>query len=245
MTAPTPYAPRGRGFWRRLQFHFLHYRATRPLAARPRLLGAILVGLALAFLLPGDWRVATRVLVAWNGGALLYLVLSGGIMFLEDHEALTRRAATQDEGRFVILALAVLATMASIGAIVAELASVKTMEGFGKGLHIGLASLTIMTAWTFIHMMFAFHYAHEFANEFGRDRTDSEKSGGLSFPGTELPDYADFLYFSFVIGVACQTADVNVCSQMMRRIVLVHGVVAFFFNTTILALTINIAAGLI
>jgi uncharacterized membrane protein len=233
------------GFWRRLQGRFLRYSLTRPLAARPRLLGSILVGLAAAILLRGDWRAATRVLVAWNCGALLYLALSGAIMFIEDHEALTRRASTQDEGRFVILGVAVLATMASIGAIVVELASVKTMEGFDKGMHVGLAALTILTAWTFIHLMFALHYAHEFANERGRRGADAEKSGGLQFPGTTTPDYADFVYFSFVIGVACQTADVSISSQMMRRIALVHGVAAFFFNTTILALTINIAAGLI
>jgi uncharacterized membrane protein len=115
-----------------------------------------------------------------------------------------------------------------------------------KGLNIGLAAATIVGAWFFIHLTYAFHYAHEFFDEyFAEPGRSAAERGGLAFPGTEHPDYYDFLYFSYVIGVACQTADVNISSQAMRRVALVHCVLAFFFNSAVLALTINIAAGLI
>ncbi|MDB5649114.1 MAG: conserved rane protein of unknown function [Hyphomicrobiales bacterium] len=235
-----------RGHLRRVQHFFLKARVTRPLAARPRLFFSFLAGFATAFLLPAEWRAATSMLIGWNVGTILYVLLAGFMILRADHETMTRRARTQDDGRFVMLTLSIIAAVASIGAIVAELGATKSMDGVEKGLHIGLAVLTIVSAWTYIHLTFALHYAHEYASE-RRRREDCEPKlrGGLDFPDTVTPSYGDFLYFSYVIGVASQTADVMVCSPMMRRIVLVHGVVSFFFNTTILALTINIAAGLI
>jgi uncharacterized membrane protein len=118
--------------------------------------------------------------------------------------------------------------------------------GMIKVLHIGLAAATIVSAWFFIHLTYALHYARECFDEyFAEPGRPAAERGGLAFPGTEHPDYYDFLYFSYVIGVACQTADVNISSPAMRRVVLVHCVLAFFFNSAVLALTINIAAGLI
>ena len=131
--------------------------------------------------------------------------------------------------------------MASIGAIVVELASVKTMEGFDKGMHVGLAALTILTAWTFIHLIFTLHYAHAFYQhgDHGKDR------GGLIFPGETEPDYWDFLHFALIIGVASQTADVQIADRGIRRLSTVHSLTAFVFNTVILALAVNLAVGLV
>jgi uncharacterized membrane protein len=147
----------------------------------------------------------------------------------------------------VILTLAVVAAIASIFAIVAQLATVKEATGWAKYWHLGLAAGTIVSSWFFVHIMFALHYAHEYYDEWETGKgIVKQLRGGLDFPGTSAkPDYADFLYFSFVIGVASQTADVNVTSKAMRQVALVHCVLSFFFNTTVLALTINIAAGLI
>lgn len=232
--------------FKRLHRRFIRLPFIGPVAARPRLLFSLLAGLIVSYFLPPALSAATRLLIAWNSGTLIYLALAGWMIAKDDHETLTRRAATQDDGRFMILTLAIVAAVASVGAIVIELAATKSMEGAEKSLHIGLAAMTIVTAWTFIHLSFALHYAHEYASERRRQQDcKPEERGGLLFPGTAKPTYWDFLYFSYVIGVASQTADIAVCSPMMRRIVLVHGVVAFFFNTTILALTINIAAGLI
>ena len=159
---------------------------------------------------------------------------------------MTRRAELQDEGRFGILVFTILASAAAFGAIVAQLGSVKDMTGIHKNLHIALASATIISAWMLIHLIFALHYAHEFVSERAANGDRPAKvRGGLTFPGTQTPDYFDFLYFSYLIGVACQTADVEICSPDMRRIALIHCVLAFFFNSAVLALTINIAAGLI
>jgi uncharacterized membrane protein len=99
---------------------------------------------------------------------------------------------------------------------------------------------TILLSWTFIHMMFALHYAHEFYGE------DEGPAGGLAFPGgDERPDYWDFVYFAFVIGMTSQVSDVAVTSREIRRTVTAHGIVSFVFNVALLALTINIASGVL
>ena len=120
----------------------------------------------------------------------------------------------------------------------AEMAAAKTLKGNGGWRHVALAALTVLLSWTLAHTIFAIHYAHEyFAGP------DHELAKGLKFPGLEPPDYWDFLYYSFVIGTATATADVNVTSRTMRRITTLHCVFAFFFNATILALTVNVGAG--
>jgi uncharacterized membrane protein len=215
--------------------------------ARPRLLLCLAAGIFLGLLLPPTWRIVTRLLVSWNLSTLAYVILVISMMLGETSETIKRRAAAQDEGRFVVLSLAIVAATASIFAIVAQLATVKDAAGWTKYFHLSLAAGTIVSSWFFVHIMFALHYAHEYYDEWETGKAIVKQlRGGLDFPGTpSKPDYSDFLYFSFVIGVASQTADVNITSKAMRAVALVHCVLSFFFNTTILALTINIAAGLI
>lgn len=215
---------------------------TRFAFSRPRLLLCIGLG-ALVYLLLPDWlgaRAITRILVAWNVGATTYLALAGRMMFWSSHERMRNRALMQDEGRILVLVLVVIAALMSIGGIVAELAVAKDLRGSLKYAHIALASATIFSSWAFTQVMFALHYAHDYyaAVQHGR-------SGGLEFPGCHSPDYGDFLYFSSIIGTSGQTADVSFSSRSMRRTGLVHCVLAFFFNTTLVALTINIASGLL
>ncbi len=219
----------------------------RFIRARPRLALCLAVGIFVGLLLPHTWRPITRMLFAWNLATIAYVVLVSIMMIGETSETIRRRAAMQDEGRLLVLILAIIAATASIFAIVAQLATLKDTTGWAKYLHLGLAAGTIVSSWFFVHIMFALHYAHEYYDEWEIGRGIAKQlRGGLDFPGTpSKPDYADFMYFSFVIGVASQTADVNVTSKAMRSVALVHCVLSFFFNTTILALTINIAAGLI
>ncbi len=218
----------------------------RTLRARPRLFIGVGVGIVAWLVQPADWREATRLLIAWNVATWLYLVLALIMAATASQESIRRRALDQDESRFVILALSVMASVASMGAIVAQLGAVKDMTGVEKAIHVGLAVATILSAWSLIHLMFALHYAHEYCLEWEHEPQKPETiRGGLNFPDTNTPSYGDFLYFSFVIGVASQTADVEVTSADMRQIVLAHGVLSFFFNTSLLALSINIAAGLI
>jgi uncharacterized membrane protein len=230
----------------RLRHVALQWRPLRVVRGHPRLFLAIAAGLAIWVILPESERLATRLLIAWNAGAWFYFISAGIMIARATPQTLRERAAASDEGRFFILLLTSLAAIASMAAIVAELASVKDMAGVEKGMHVGLAAMTILSAWLFIHLSFAFHYAHEYFDEVPDAPVKSRTGrGGLIFPGTDEPDYYDFLYFSYVIGVACQTADVAISSGAMRRTAAVHGVLAFFFNSAVLALTINIAAGLI
>ena len=167
-------------------------RPLRVVRGRPRLFGSLLVGVVVALVLavvPG-WRPATRLLAAWDVFLGLYLILAAHLMASSTIEHIRQRAAVEDEGQITILVLTVATALASLAAIFAEL-------GAGPGrqpAHVTLAAVTILLSWAFIHTMFALHYAHEFYDE--------DDGGGLAFPGGEPePDYWDFVYFSFVIGM--------------------------------------------
>ena len=216
-------------------------RLIRVFMARPRLFICALIGVMAVVLLPTAvaQQTTTRVILGWNLGACLYLLLSARMMFWSTHERMRKRALQHDDGRIMVLVLVVTAAIMCLGAIVAELAVVKDMHGTLRYAHIGLAALTILSSWAFTQVMFALHYAHDYYAAESRGGI-----GGLDFPGGHAPDYGDFLYFACVIGTSGQTADVNFTSRAMRRTGLVHCVLAFFFNTTLVALTINIASGL-
>lgn len=209
--------------------------------ARPRFFGCFSVGLGAALMLPDVLAMLpiTKAIIGWNVGACLYLLLAGHMMFSSTQEAMKTRALKQDVGQVLVLLFVVTAALVCIGAIVAELAVVKALTGSLRYTHIGLAVLTIVSSWAFTQVMFALHYAHDYYATQVRG-----EPVGLNFPGGQAPDYSDFLYFSCVIGTSAQTADVSFTSRRMRRTGTVHCVLAFFFNTTLLALTINIASGL-
>jgi uncharacterized membrane protein len=150
-----------------------------------------------------------------------------------------QRAQLQDDGQLVILSLVVVSTIASLAAIAGELVVVKDMHGFSKGAHIALAGVTVLSSWAFIQMMFALHYAHDYYAAACHGR-----KAGLQFPDDEPPDYGDFFYFASVIGTSGQTADVAFVSKPLRRIGSIHCILAYLFNTTVLALLINIGASM-
>ena len=213
----------------------------RQVKARIRLVSAALFGIALHLALPPQWPAltTTRVLLCWNAAVALYLLMALWVMGTSTHDNMRQRANRQDEGQKTILLLTIGAVLASLAAIVAELSSIKSLSGSDKLLHIGLTAVTVGSSWVFMHLMFAMHYAHDYylSGRHGREP-------GLAFPQEPSPDYWDFLYFSAVIGTSGQTADVSFTSKPMRRTGLVHCVLAYFYNTTVLALTINIAASL-
>ncbi len=207
----------------------------RIVRARPRLFIAAAIGLAMVAVCPADWRIATRILVGWDIGVVLYLTLAMRMMAVEDVAHIRRRARLQDEGQFTILALTAAAALASLGAIVALLG----MPGGAdrQPSHLLLAILTILLSWSFTHIIFALHYAHEFYDQNGG------KGGGLIFPGEQQePDYWDFIYFSFVIGMTSQVSDIAITCRPIRHTVSAHGIISFIFNAALLALTVNIAA---
>jgi uncharacterized membrane protein len=210
------------------------------LRRRVRLIAG-LAAMAVAFVaIPGEMRTPTRALVAWNVGAWLFLGLIALMVARGSSESVRAHAAEEDENQWALLAIAIVVATAALAAIVFELGPVKDMTGLRKGEHIALVAATILSAWTFTHTMFALHYAAQYYAP-GEDGVRA----GLRFPEEDSPGWGEFFYQAFVIGCACATADVNATSRSMRRACLAHGVVAFFFNTIILALTINIGAGLI
>jgi uncharacterized membrane protein len=209
----------------------------RVIRARPRLTISAVIGLTVIAALPSAWSVPTRMLLGWDGGIVLYLVLVYTMIAGTDAERVRGRALRQDEGRIAILVLTIAAAVASLGAILGELSS---SHGTTRTTpELALAALTIALSWGFIHTMFALHYAHDYYGARGDEKR------GLNFPGEDAPDYWDFVYFSFVIGMTSQVSDVAVTSRGIRRTVNAHGIVSFFFNVTLLALTVNLAAGVI
>ena len=210
--------------------------------ARIRLLWAIAFGIGLYVALPSNWPhvMTTRLLVCWNAAVIFYLVSSLWKVATSNRETMRQRASRQDEGQKTILAFTTCAVMTGLAAIVGEFSTLKELTGLEKNLHIGLVAVTIASSWLFMHLMFAMHYAHDYYL-----RVHKGGEPGLSFPQDTDPDYWDFLYFAAVIGTSGQTADVSFTSKPLRRIGLAHCVLAYFYNTTVLALSINIAAGVI
>ena len=214
-------------------------RLHRVLVVRRRLLVSILCGPVLFMLLPEAWGVPTRLLASWDMTALIYVAFAFRMMHRSTHETCRAHAALYDENDWVILLLIVASAAASLGAIVAELLAIKSGR-IDPLLGLSIIGATVALSWTFVHTIFALHYANLYYRP-----AKGRVPGGLEFPGGGEPGYGDFLYYSFVIGCASQTADVNTISPEMRRLSLIHGIVAFAFNTAILALMFNIGAGLI
>jgi uncharacterized membrane protein len=179
------------------------------------------------------WRFSTRIIVGWDAGAALYLALVCLVMARGSIAEIRRRAAINDEGAIALLVLTAAAALASLVAVLAEL-------GHSPGPYqIALSIATILLSWTFMHTMFALHYLHEFYGQ-GAD----DQLGGLVFPGSEDPDYWDFLYYSLVVAMTAQVSDVQIATKTIRRLTTLHGAISFFFNATVLALTVNIVSSL-
>ena len=184
-----------------------------------------------------------RLLIAFDIGAIVFIGTVWVMMARATPADMRRRSGIEDEGRHAILAIAAAIAVAILLAIIFELHGSKGLAPSRQGIHVALAAATILLSWIFMNTMFALHYAHDYYGE-GEGAGDAV-AGGLDFPGDDAPAYSDFLYFSFVIGMTFQVADVAIERPGLRRIALVQGVLAFFFNVVVLALTINILAGMI
>lgn len=217
----------------------------RAIAGHGRMLFCVLTGGGI-YIVASVLKLPAPALIGWNLGVVLYLALISQIMLRADEHSIRRRAMLVDESRFIVLTVAMAAIFASFSGIIAEVGEIRQLPANSKAMRALLPGLTIISSWVLIHIIFAQHYAHEYFIERASEKQLApEDRAGLRFPGSEPPDYFDFLYFSFVIGVAAQTADVAITSRAMRRLNLLHCVLAFFFNATVLALTINLAASLI
>ena len=200
-----------------------------------KLIAAVALGIAAYIVLTqlGEpSRATTRALIAWNAGVLLYLVLATWVMARSELDHLRERAEEEDEGAALILVLTVIAAAASVVAIFAELGAARGDKN--DWLSPALALSTVILSWVFIHAIFAFHYAHDFYGA-----AEGGPKGGLKFPDDKSPEYLDFIYFSFVIGMTFQVSDVQVTNKAVRRLVVTHGAVSFFYNLAVLSLMVN------
>jgi len=201
------------------------------LRSRPRLatsaMTAAIVFVGLLLIMP----TARAMLIAFDVGAALFLVLITTVMRRATPQTMRHRAQLQDEGKWTVLLMTLGIAGVVLGALSSELHAAKE-KSLGD---IALASSTIFISWLFVAVMFSQQYAHTFYM----------KAAQLAFPGTEQPDYFDFLYFSIVLCMCCQTSDVVVSSSEMRRLVMLHSVMSFFFNVIIIAITVNVVASVL
>jgi len=203
----------------------------------PRLSAATTFGIAVGILVPAD-SIISKILSAGNVGVWTYLLLWCLLIVVSRATGVKRIADIEDENAGLVLFVVCIAAIASLATIAFELAGSKDLETSRKLLHYGFTALTVIGSWLLIGVIFSVHYARLFYTWNGKDPA-------LRFAeGLTTPNYWDFLYFSFTIGVAVQTADVGVATRGMRKIVLAQSLIGFVFNTAILGFSINIAAGL-
>jgi uncharacterized membrane protein len=208
------------------------------LVYHPRFWISVIAGSALYFPLPAHWSVLNRVLVCWNCGVDLFLILIFVWMSRLTAQQICRRYIEEDESGPIILAVVIVAALLSLVAIVQPLATLKQAAGVDRIGHFSLAVLTLINSWVLVPTMFTTHYADRFYSAGENDRP-------LHFPQTPMPVFWDFAYFSFTIAAACQTADVSTTGASIRKAVIAHAIISFLFNATILGFAINVTAGLI
>ncbi len=202
---------------------------SRPWTIASLVVFLLVVGALVACGLP----LVNALLLGFDVAAAIFL---GLIVYLFNHaepDRMRRRAQAIDTGRWAVLLGGVLLAAVVLGALGVELRAATR----GGVLDLVVSVLSVILSWLFLNVMFAIHYAHGYYGNLG------EKHAGLEFPATPEPDYWDFAYFSIVIGMTFQVSDVQITSDYLRRVVLLHSVIAFFFNVFIIAVTVNIVAG--
>jgi uncharacterized membrane protein len=213
-----------------------HHPWFRPWSAMTRLGSATLVGVVAELVLRQFWPASLSGLLAWNAAVFMFLLLTWRVIADHSIESIRRRAARLDNRAWVMMLLTVAAACISLAGLALCLHGANTALPGQPTLRLILAGLTVFGSWSLIHTIFALHYAHLYYGA---------SAGGLIFPGGGDPNYWDFLYYSFVIGMTCQVSDVQVATPVLRRLTLLHGVLSFFFNTVILALAVSVGAGLL
>ena len=208
--------------------------------ARHRLVLGLAAGAAMFFGVRGHLRLWSAVIAGWNAVAVVILALDWVTILTTPQRKIREQAQQQDLSRFLVFLFVVVTSSAALFAV-GFLVSVKKSETGGHFIiHLLLTLLTVISSWTLVHTVFGFRYAHAFYGD-SDDPGVQKHAGGLIFPGDRPPDYFDFAYFSFVVGMTCQVSDVQITSRRMRRLTLAQSILSFGFNTIVLALVINIA----
>ncbi len=208
--------------------------------ARHRLVLGLAAGAAMFFAVRGHLRLSSAAIAGWNAAAVVILALDWATILTTSQRKIRELAQQQDLSRFLVFLFVVVTSSAALFAV-GFLVSVKKSETGGHFIiHLLLTLLTLIFSWTLVHTVFGLRYAHAFYGD-SEDPGVQKHAGGLIFPGDRPPDYFDFAYFSFVVGMTCQVSDVQITSRRMRRLTLAQSILSFGFNTIVLALVINIA----
>ncbi|MEO6453224.1 MAG: DUF1345 domain-containing protein [Ginsengibacter sp.] len=212
------------------------------LTAVYRLLICLIFAILFYFLIPvGRMNGFTHVFSAWDIFSLGMILLSWTTFFTTSSQQMRGMAKLQDETRTIIFIIVLVSTFASLLAVLLLIIS-KDEGRINKEVHLVVAIAGMAFSWFLVHTVFTLRYAHLYYGD--SPAKPSVHAGGLNFPEEEKPDYIDFAYFSFVIGMTFQVSDVQITSKKIRRLALLHGILSFGFNTIIVALTINVIAGL-
>ncbi|OQP59405.1 hypothetical protein A3860_37750 [Niastella vici] len=214
------------------------------LPALIRFFTALASAIIILFILRGR-TIPVQFMSSWIGFSLVNLIFFWVIMFTAHPREIVRIARKQDSSKILIFFVILLASFVSLVAIVLLLRELPNPGQWGYYYHIVLSIASVTCSWFLIHTIFAFRYAHLYYTCKEEEAIDKECRGGLEFPNDKTPDYLDFAYFSFGLGMTFQVSDVQVTSGIIRRLTLLHSLIAFIFNTTFVALIINIIAGLI
>jgi len=206
-----------------------------------RLFASVVAGVIAYLLLPSDWMTGTRTIMAWDIGVIVFLLICARWFATSPQARMATDSEAQEEGEWTIFFLFIAATVVSFAAIVDVFAAAKDLTGAAKGFVVAVVALTLFLSWLVTHVLFALRYAHEYYDL----SLDGKVVGGLDFPGDTQPDYWDFVYFALVLGMTFQVSDVQITVRPLRRLAALHGLLGFLFNAIIIALTVNIAAGLL
>jgi uncharacterized membrane protein len=212
------------------------------LGAKQRLAAALALAIVAYAAQPDPVSWHTRLVASWDLGTLVYLGLAWMIIGRTDAKSTRAHALAQDTSGYIIFLFVLGAACASVVAIGFVVATIKGLEFWPKTWHLALTTAALISSWLLIQTVFTFHYARRYYRD---EQQQPRKPGGLAFPGDADPDYMDFAYYSFVVGMTSQTSDVQATSPIMRQMTLVHGVLAFIFNIAVLALSINTIASAI
>jgi uncharacterized membrane protein len=216
------------------------------LDAHHRVAISLAVGALVLVATLGLHRLPLQLILSWNAFAVTSILLAWIRIIFADAKSAVLTAKLQDTGRTTIFSLVLIGACASLFAVAFLLGTAKGTSGARLGEHVGLAAFTVVDSWFLIHTVFTMHYAHAYYRTEDPDER-GRHGAGLNFPGEEddEPDFIDFAYFAFVIGMTFQVSDVAISSKLIRRLSLVHALLSFLFNTVILALAINLASSLV
>ena len=216
-------------------------RVSRVFRGHPRSLAALCLGLVAYLALLPSYEDPTRAVIAWNVAALLFVVLSAVLFTRSKPDDMPREAELAQEGQWAVFWFTLLGVTFSFAAVFGELGNVKDVSADDRLFRVGLVVLTLLLSWLVMQIAFAFRYAHGYYERM----PDGQLRAGLDFPGDDEPDYWDFFYFSAVLGMTFQVSDVQIRTRQVRRFATAHGFLVFAFNPAIVALTVNLASGLL